>query len=268
MENTYSCRSQSEDPAQIKREPSTATPAQHIFEFGHDQRIIDIDRGGCSLAMTEAVMREWRRESAYIIFHSGAFDILTPNHILGLTHDRLLAAQCILGIDDLRDPKNLEKAHALAASGDIRLMVSLDTNRAVAEGKSGRPEKGGSVRPILDWRTRAMMLAAQSMASPIPSHRVDLVDFITHHGPDCCPGRPDGVCTNNNNIWMASVLQPNLLIVNAASSGTREDIEISQRSGGLRSTRIEYIDEGADQYLDPLIAGPVKTSGIVYRARL
>ena len=146
-------------------------------------------------------------------------------------------------------------------------MITLDTNRALEEGKSRRAEKGGAPKPTLDWRSRAIMLAVQSIPSADYSSRTNAVDYITRHGPECCLVCEDGTCTNEDNAIMALRMQPSLVVVNSQSLRTISDLERFKEAGMLPNTRIAVIVEDDNQYYDEVLDGPVKTTSIITRVR-
>jgi len=230
-------------------------------------RIHTIKPGECSFNVASQQIEAWRRVGGFSVFHAGAYDLLTLNHIVGLTECRILGAMALLDIEQPETEAQERLVHEVAASDAIRLMVTLDTNQALEHSKSRRLEKGGSPRPTLDWYTRAMMLAMQSIPTPEYNSRRNLVDFITRHGPCCCESCASGTCVNEDNAWMTVQLQPNLVVVNADSATTVRDIESYCAEGLLPNTTLVLVDESYNQYEDPVLGGPVKTKTIIDRVR-
>lgn len=258
------------------REPETLlleserTMVQQIIESDFKERLIGIaGEVGCAHYETEARMQSWQAEGRYTIFNAGTFDVLTLNHILGLVRCRTLAAMDILGVESIETQGNQRAVHRVAASDNLRLMVTLDTNRALRESKSRKVHKGNAPKPTMDWFTRAAMLASQSMPVPESVHgeRVHLVDYITRHGPGCCSSCADEACVNEDNAAMTVMLQPDLVVINNESEQTVADMSEFKRCGLLPNTRIEIIKEEDNQYMDPILGGPVKTTSIIERIR-
>lgn len=242
-------------------------PVKEIIEGDFAQRVHEVSVDECSFDTALQQMEDWRQASHFSVFNAGTFDILTLNHILGLVQCRTIGAMAILGINKIETEREKRVVHEVAASDSIRLMVTLDTNRALEEGKSRRPEKGGAPKPTLDWHSRAIMLAMQSIPSPGYEARRAVVDFITRHGPECCGVCQNGSCFNEDNALMAVKLQPDLVVVNADSLQTVADMERYKEEGLLPDTEIAIIREEENQYYDPILGGPVKTTSIINRVR-
>lgn len=229
-------------------------------------RILDKGRG-CSFRQSLDVIDGWKAEGRLTVFQAGGFDLLTINHTLGLQYTRIAAAMVRLGISSISSEAQLALVHTIASSNDLALMVTSDTNDAISGSKSRNSEKGDSLRPILDWETRARMLALQSIPTPQAGIRRNLVDFVTTHGPGCCNNCASGSCVNESNAHMVLHLQPDVVIVNADSKNTVEEMTRYEKEGKLPNTTVVIIQETDLQYSDPLLEGPVKTSNIVRRIR-
>lgn len=173
----------------------------------------------------------------------------------------------LLEIDEVRTRKEQREVHALAASSEVGLMVTMDTNRALEEGKSRRAEKGGAPKPTLDWQSRAMMLAAQSIPAPDYDHSVNLVDYITRHGPGCCGSCEDGTCVNEDNARMAVALQPDMVVVNIGSRQTIADLSRYKEEGLLPDTHLVEFEEQEGAYHDVILGGKISTTSIINRVR-
>lgn len=247
---------------------SGVTSTKLILESGLDQMRVNPSPEMCTFAATQKKMEEWQAQNIFTVFLAGSFDLLTRNHLLGLTHSRVLAAMAILNIGTICDEECLHAVHELAASDKIRLMVTMDSNQALAERKSHRSEAGNCQKPILDWETRAAMLVYQSIPGyPDTTRRIPLVNFITSHGPGSCGACPNGGCLTDNNSDMAVGLSPALLIVNSQSFNTVAEIRQFKRCGFLPNTKVIEIKESDEQYEDFLIGGPIKTTDIVRRIK-
>ena len=242
-------------------------PIKDIIEGDFDRRVHAISPHICSFESANEQMEAWRLAGRFSVFNAGTYDILTLNHILGLVQCRTLGAMALLELDEIKTKQDQQVVHDLAASDSVRLMVTLDTNRALEEGKSRRPDKGNSPKPTLDWHSRAIMLAMQSIPSPGYEARRQAVDYITRHGPECCGVCTDGSCINEDNALMTVHLQPDLVVVNSESLKTVADMHRYKEDGKLPNTKVAVIVEEENQYLDPVLGGAVKTTSIINRVR-
>lgn len=242
-------------------------PVKAILEGDFTARIHELSSTECSFDAAAARMDSWREVGRFSIFNAGTYDLLTLNHILGLAQCRTLGAMSLLGINKIETLEQQQAVHETAASDAVHLMVTLDTNRALEEAKSRRPEKGGAPKPTLDWSTRAAMLAMQSIPAPGYTSRRGVVDYITRHGPDCCTACDPGMCNNEDNALMTLKLKPDLVVVNADSIKTVTDIQRYKEEGLLSGTEIAIVREEDNQYLDPILQGPIKTTTIIQRVR-
>ena len=241
-------------------------PIKDIIEGDFSQRIHAISSDVCSFNAALQKAEAWRSTGNFVIYKAGTYDILTLNHILGLVQFRTLGAMALLGIESAETDREQLLVHEVAASDNIKLMVTLDTNRGMAGDKSYRPEKGGSPKPTLDWYSRAMMLAAQSIPLPGYEGRRSAVDYITRHGPDCCDACEGNACTNENNELMAVGLKPDLVVITESQQALGK-LEEYKEQGLLPNTQISVVIEDENQYLDPVLGGPIKTTAIVNRMR-
>jgi hypothetical protein len=245
----------------------TVNPFKEILEGNLSNQIHSLNPDICSFEDASQRVADWQAAGHYVVFNAGAYDILTVNHVLNLVQCRALGAMGLLGIDTIETDQERDKVHELAASDDITLIVTLDTNVALREGKSRCPEKGGALKPTLDWNTRATMLAMQTIPAPNYSSSHRAVDYVTRHGPECCAACPSGTCVNEDNAMMAVGLQPDVVVVSAGSERTMSDLRSLQLAGMLPDTLIAVNNETCHQYCDPLLGGPVKTTQIINRIR-
>lgn len=243
------------------------TLAQSIIEREVSDRIID-DSKICSFVKTERQVQKWKKNNKFVIFRAGAFDLFTVNHILGLVNSRILGAMCFLGIKSISNDRELHLVHKVVVSDKLRLMITLDSNQELEKNKSRKRQKGNCLRPILDWKTRAMMLAMQSISDAHSQKRVHLVDYVTKHGLGCCPVCTENKCVNNNNSSMAIKLQPDLVIVSSRSKTTVREINNYKRKGMLGSISVIIVDEKQNQYFDKVLGGPIKTTTIIRRIKM
>ena len=251
----------------LKTVNTPETPTQKILEGDFCERIMDSSKT-CSFAKAKRRMRKWKKEGKFTIFQAGTFDLLTINHILGLINSRVIGAMNFLGIESIENEKDCRLVHEIAASDRLRLMITLDSDQRLKKNKSWNFKKGNCSRPILSWKTRAAMLAMQSIPDVDYQKRVNLVDYITKHGSGCCLVCAEGKCINNNNSRMAVELRPDLLIVNSQSENTLREISDYKKKGRLVSTRVVIIDEKENQYFDKVLNAPVKTTTIINQIRV
>jgi hypothetical protein len=251
----------------MKSKITLSSYSKTIFEGDFKDRILDITNGECSFFKTKQKIDQWREANIFSIFHPGTFDLLTINHVLGLTHSRVLGAMSLVKLNKIKNHLDVQRIHAIAGSKKIGLMVSLDTNEGVKQSKSRNFKKGNCLKPTLDWKTRAYMLGIQSIPQSNYNHRVNLVDYITLHGPECCKSCIEGECFNTSNTLLAVKLKPDLLIVNYKSKETINEIKKLQSQGQLKSTKVVIIKEEENQYFDAVLNNPIKTSAIIERIR-
>lgn len=244
----------------------TQNPVKAIIESDLEHRVHSMNTDICSFDATQQVADAWREDGHFIVFSSGTFDLLTLNHILSLIQCRVLGAMTLLDMDKIETEMDRRVVHEVAASDSIKLMITMDTNQALEEGKSRRLCKGGGPKPTLDWDTRSMMLAMQSIPAPT-GNRKSAVDYITRHGPNSCALCAAGSCKNEDNSQMAIALKPDLMVVNSASIATVANMEAAILDDHLPETKLAKVIEEETQYFDLVLGAAVKTTEIVNRIR-
>jgi hypothetical protein len=243
-------------------------PARELIEGDFTNRITATgDGSGCSFVQAQQKIQDWKRQGKYTVFGFGGFDVLGLNHVRGLVQCRAIGAMGMLGIEEIRNDDDYREVHAVAASGAVRLMVSIDTNRTLEEGKSRNPEKGGAPKPTLDWTTRATMVAAQSLAAPGYEQRVNLADFITRQGWECCDACGPSACQNEWHTDIISGLEPDLVVVRDDLPKTISYLNDRKGEGLLPDTQIALINEQDGAYADPVLGGVISTTSIIQRIR-
>jgi len=242
-------------------------PAQELMRRNFDSRTVDLSGDTCAIVDAQRKMESWRKIGRYTVFSAGAFDLLGINHIRGLVQCRMLGAMSLMALEEVETEHDYRQVHEVAASQQIGLIISMDTNQALEEGKSRRPEKGNAPKPTLDWSTRAAMLASQSMAAPGYDGGVNLIDYITRHGPGCCNVCTPGTCINEDDSRIAVALQPDAIVVNVGSHQTITDLGEYKRSGKLPKTELIAIDENEGAFSDDILGGIVSTTAIINRIR-
>jgi hypothetical protein len=206
------------------------------------------------------IVAGWKKTGSFVVANAGAFDLLGLNHIRGLIQCRVIGAMSLLGVDEIsNNPELAQTVYETAASEKIKLLVSIDTNRAVEDNKSRNEANGGSVKPIFDWYTRAMMVASQSMPIPNSTLRIPLADHITRHGPGACSAHQEDMCWHEDTGFSLASLDPDLLIIkNVSNIGTSLD---------QYQVNIALIDEHFDAFTDPLVGGEISSSSTIKRIR-
>lgn len=101
-------------------------------------RALFVSRGErCSLPDLRVAVDRWKKQGFRIVFTAGVFDIFTINHLLAIYHYK----------EYLID--------------NAKLVISIDTDKRVLQSKGFSAEKGGSIKPILSWNSRALMVTRQ-----------------------------------------------------------------------------------------------------------
>lgn len=203
-----------------------------IFEDGLESQMISSDLQTCNIADLKSIVDAWKLDGYTIVFTAGVFDIFTINHLLGLYHYKLLGGE------------------------KTKLIVSMDTDERVRSSKSFIEDKGDSIKPILSWRSRAIMVGKQSFLN-----REKLVDMITQHGSDTCGGV---VCPHDDNVSIAEEISPDYIVVTSTSTSTIKKIQASDR---IQSNRLLVINEEELAYEDVLIGKKISTSAIIKRIK-
>jgi hypothetical protein len=202
---------------------------------------------GCTAEITRGKVSSWKQLGAYVVAIAGAYDMLGLNHIRGLVQARIAGAAYMLGTTN-----NISKLSDLALSDELKLLVSLDTNGAVEENKSFNQDGGGSVKPILDWSTRATMLTSPALRGR------RLVDFITKHGPNSCNVCQPESCLHSSKTYSVASTDADLIVVKSHNNET-----FARHPKSL----FHVIDESKGAFSDTLLGEQISTSSIIKRIR-
>ena len=203
-----------------------------LFEDGLEDRILISEFSNCNINTLKHRVEQWKASGYTIVFTAGVFDLFTINHLLALYHYRLLGG---------------DKA---------KLVLSIDTDERVNKSKAFREDKGGSIKPILSWRSRAMMVAKQSF-----QNQQDLVDLIIQHGESTCNGIR---CAHDDNVTIAEIIKPDVVVVTSTSNDTIQKI---QESSLIDNEKLVVIQEGELAYEDALLKKKISTTAIVQRIK-
>jgi len=203
-----------------------------IFEENLESQIIGSDFQSCNIGTLLTKVEKWKKDGYTIVFTAGVFDIFTINHLVALYHYRLLGGK------------------------RSKLIVSIDTDDRVKQSKSFIEDKGNSVKPILSWKSRALMVAKQSFRN-----KENLVDAIVQHGLDTCA---DIRCPHDDNVTIAEAISPDIVVVTSTSIDTIKKIK---NSTIIDTENMRIINEEALAYQDYLIGGTISTSAIIKRVK-
>lgn len=214
-----------------------------------NEKIIGFNgENNCTAEETKSRVDKWRKLGSYVVANSGGYDALGLNHLRGLMQARIIAATHKLG----NDAKNSD-IQDLAISDEIKLLVSLDTNRAIEDNKSFKNTEAYSVRPLLDWDTRAITLALLGIAE-----RHQLVDFVTRHGPQACTICKSESCIHSSKTYNVASSGADLVIIKQLDTAT---------SSRYPESNFHVIDESDGAFYDRLLANQISTSALIRRIR-
>lgn len=229
-----------------------------VFEYAIQDKLHSKDSAACPIHELRERKERWQREGAIIVFTAGVFDILHVNHLLALTHYRLLGAKEYLDRNNLKS-SNSDDLHKIAASSRVRLIISSDSDARAAADKSFVAGKGDCPKPLVSWENRALLLACQQITRSDGS-AWPLVDYITMHGTDSCLCDS---CPYDDNAYIATALQPDVVVVSSGSPSTIQKL----KKAAVSQTKLVIIEEGKLAYTDRLLDGPIKSSAIIRRAK-
>lgn len=206
----------------------------------------------------------WAREGKTVVFTSGAYDLLHLDHAAYLLDTKLQGAashyrrqhEAEYGLpwENLPEETQSELAGMFLRADELRLVVSVDGNNKIARRKSGKAEKGGGARPILDWESRARLLATLSIDNGGGSRPI--VDAITINDPVDLGGTP-----HEDLFEQAAWLQPDVWAAYHESEYIFDEAPLDHR---LRFVEIRKISK-IDYFGDALLEGKAGTTAILKR---
>lgn len=207
----------------------------------------------------------WAREGKTVVMTSGAYDLLHLDHAAYLLDTKLQGAprhyqrHCEDEFgrpwDELPDATRAELIRDFLARDELKLVVSVDGNEKIARRKSGVAEKGGGVRPILDWQSRAHLVAALAVEVP-GGDRVAIADIITINDPVALEG---SACQDM--FEQAAALQPDVWAAYHESTYIFEGAPQDPRLQSIELRRISQVD----YFGDALLTGKAGTTAILRR---
>ncbi len=200
----------------------------------------------CTAEATSTLVDTWHRTGSFVVANAGGYDSMGLNHLRGLMQARIIGAIHLLGGEG-----SVNDIYELASSEDIRLLISLDTNDALEENKSYKANGAYSVRPLLDWDTRARTLALQGFGGGR-----ELVDFITKHGPLACSVCVAESCNHSSKTFNIADSGADLIVL--------KDINTDQLAN-YPNTSFHVIEETEGAFHDKLLGGQISTSALVRR---
>lgn len=203
---------------------------------------------GCTAEITAKKVDAWQQNGSFVVANAGGYDAMGLNHIRGLVQARIIGA-----VHQLGEGAKVNDVFELASSDEIRLLVSVDTNRAIEENKSFKPEGKYTVRPLLDWNTRAATLALQAIGG-----RHDLVDFVTKHGPGACTVCKNETCSHSSKTFNIAESGADLVVIKQADRTT---------FNRYPNTSFHVIDEAEGAFIDRLLGEQISTSALVRRIK-
>lgn len=239
--------------------------AVELLEHGWQRRL-------CNPLTDEDATERLRRfrsvwaDNATTVLTSGAYDLLHLNHTAYLLETKLQGAACHYGRfyegsygatwNELPAEAQESLTVDFLRDQELKLIVSVDGNEKVAGRKSKRSEKGGDTRPVLDWETRARIVASLSLELPNQAHH-PIADCITMNDPVALAGGP-----HEDLFEQVAFLQPDVWAAYHESEYIFEEAPHDHR---LRHVELRRIN-ASDPYTDALI-GNFSTTAILNRLK-
>lgn len=215
--------------------------------------------------------QDWASRGEVTVFTSGVFDMLHLDHAGYLLHTKAAGASIHFAKTHPEskttwDGLNSEEQQGYTswALGNrlVRLIVSVDGDKSVAERKGGKPEKGGAVRPIYSWKTRALMVASQAFVNPLDESGEVLmptVDAVTMHGPKDF----DAKSTHTSHFQLVDRLQPDAWVYFGESADIPASAHLWPSIGSVALCCIE--DGIGSHYFEDDFIGKMSTTTITKR---
>lgn len=179
-------------PASFEASITRRELAVELLEVDWQRRIFDPVTDPDAEHRLAELRAQWAESQTTVVFTSGAYDLLHTDHCAYLLDTKLQGASRHYTRfyergygepwEDLSEPLRETLIEEFLRLGELKLVVSVDGNAKVDAGKSRRPEKGGGQRPILDWQTRARLLATLSIEAP-GGQRQPVADVVTANDP-------------------------------------------------------------------------------------
>lgn len=239
----------------------------HRFEH----KIFNPQRDSTATARLVAKRKEWADRGEVTIFTSGVFDLLHLDHAGYLLHTKAAGASIHFTRSNQDSGTQWEhlapeeqQAYISWALGNqlLRLVVSVDGDKSVAERKSGKPQKGGYVRPVYSWQTRALMVASQAFVDPLDESGellLPTVDAVTIHGSqDFNSGH-----VHASHFQVVDILRPDAWVYFGESVDIPAGVPLWPGLGSVALCCIE--DNAGPHYFEDDFIGKLSTTTITKR---
>lgn len=220
--------------------------------------------------LTEQV-EDWKKDGNTVVMVFGGFD--APFHI---NHQQFLldckahgvprhyqdyyAESAGLDWQDLPKDEQNDIIRGTLADGRIKMIVSTDGDERIGNSKGFNPTKGGSIRPLQGWSTRAHNLSGLSLQlRSTSSSRTPIVDAVTVHDHLALPDTVHAVPVD-----MVAQFQPDVWTLYFEAEN---DIAAAENDPRLADTDV-YVIQGDDyRAIDPLTGESYSTTALVRRIK-
>ena len=238
-----------------------------VLDGPHREKFFNPLRDGeNTTARLKTLHEQWKEQHVTTVFTSGVFDLMHLNHAAFLVQVKLEAApfhfaKYHAGVlaptwDDLSEAEKRAYCLRLLERGDLKLIVSVDGDAAVAVRKR---DKGGGERPIYSWETRASDVLRLTIETE-PGSFTTVVDAVTIHDDQT----PALYGTAHDSIMsIGHFLQPNVWPVYSESRDILDDLE-GRDAGDFPATQIVVMSP-YEYYTDALLGGKFSTTKIATR---
>lgn len=236
-----------------------------FFEASFDQRSFNPLESDSADSRLQSQLEKWREASKTIVFSVGCYDLFHANHRTYLLHTKLAALKHSWASwsserwEDLDNDLKNEYAREALSKDLIKLVVSVDGNKRVAASKSFNPEKGGSARPIYDWKTRSRDVLSAGFELK-PGSFKSIVDAVTIHDDN----EPVLIRAGHANpLEVASLIQPDIWSVFEESEDIISAVQTTH-ADSFKNTDFKIIPS-QQFYGDKLLGGSFSTTAITRR---
>lgn len=120
---------------------------------------------------------DFKLQGSDIALVAGGFDVPHDCHEWYLRHCLMQAT--IKTLESRGDTVDDEKIMDAMASGKVRLIVSIDSDKALDARKGSQKNKGGIPRPVYPWASRAQRIAGYCYINPKTNEVHQLVGVVS-----------------------------------------------------------------------------------------
>ena len=244
---------------------------QSMMDAIHEKGVYDpIETGGEATVQLVQQRMEWAEEGATVVFTSGVFDLLHPNHRAYLLHTKLEAVPFhfdkVTGEkgawDGLSEVEKMAYCQEVLTFGEIKLVVSVDGDAAVADRKGLKEEKGGTLRPIYSWQSRArdVLAATTSIKLAEQDISVPIADAVTIH--DNVNKKLTGT-PHDDILSIARLVEPDVWSIYYESQDIFDRLEGAEGAPFVNTEVVKL--PGHEFYTDELLGGRFSTTAISKR---